>query len=175
MFKLIKLFSLAGVSILLIFLVVTHLVAKQKVISKSFNTLLKTLLSHSVAELNITQVNPKVNYIFLDAREKNEYNVSHIKGAIWVGYKTFNINSVKGFEKNKPIIVYCSIGYRSEKIAEQLVNHGFTNVKNLYGGIFEWVNQSNVVYSKNKVTNKVHGFDKFWGVWLEKGVKVFDK
>ena len=51
---------------------------------------------------------------------------------------------------------------------------GFTNVFNLVGGIFEWKNQGHAVYStQNKITEKVHAYNKTWGVWLTKGEKVY--
>jgi len=52
---------------------------------------------------------------------------------------------------------------------------GFANVSNLYGGIFEWVNQGNpIVNEKGKVTETIHAYNEAWGVWLTKGVKVYD-
>lgn len=82
---------------------------------------------------------------------------------------------VKDVAKGSEIIVYCSIGKRSEKITQKLTKAGYSNVSNLYGGIFEWVNQgNNVVDLNNKNTNKVHAYSRFWGHWLDKGEKVFN-
>ncbi|HAH34854.1 MAG TPA: rhodanese-like domain-containing protein, partial [Flavobacteriaceae bacterium] len=60
--------------------------------------------------------------VLLDTREKKEYQVSHIKGALHAGYKNFNLQKVSKTIKNKDaqIIVYCSLGVRSEDIAEIL-------------------------------------------------------
>ena len=78
---------------------------------------------------------------FLDAREQEEYEVSHIPDALYIGFKDFSKEEVLKLIPNKEVsvVVYCSIGVRSEKIAKQLQLLGFKNVKNLYGGIFEWV------------------------------------
>ena len=76
------------------------------------------------------------NYFILDTREAEEYEVSHLPGAQLVGFEEFDAKSVADIPKDKPIIVYCSVGYRSERIGEQLQEMGYTNVKNLYGGIF---------------------------------------
>ncbi|AKP50995.1 rhodanese-like domain-containing protein [Cyclobacterium amurskyense] len=111
--------------------------------------------------------------ILLDTREKNEFNVSHLKGAQWVGFETFDISSVKDIPKDQPIVVYCSIGARSQEIGKKLKQSGYSEVYNLYGGIFHWVNESNPVYHLDTLpTNKVHTFNKMWGVWLNKGEKV---
>jgi rhodanese-related sulfurtransferase len=106
--------------------------------------------------------------VILDAREKNEYEVSHIPNATHCGYNQFDIQKWQHLVKNQPIVVYCSIGYRSEKIAEKLKKAGFTQVYNLYGSIFEWVNQGNsVVDAQEKPTKKVHTFNKSWSQWVQ--------
>ena len=71
------------------------------------------------------------------------------------------------------MIVYCSIGYRSERIGEQVQNLGYKNVFNLKGGIFEWVNKGKTVMTEGQITTKIHPYDKEWGVWLQKGEKVY--
>ena len=110
----------------------------------------------------------------LDAREPAEFGVSHIANAISIGYDQFNVGTVKNLDKNSKIVVYCSVGYRSEKIAEKLKKEGFAHVSNLYGGIFEWVNQGNpVIDSNGQFTKRVHGYSKSWGIWLNKGEKVY--
>jgi rhodanese-related sulfurtransferase len=108
----------------------------------------------------------KNSYIFLDAREISEYNTSHIKDALHIGYDNFNKSKLDLIPKNQPIIVYCSIGYRSEKIAVKLRKAGFQKVYNLYGSIFEWVNQGHPVYFQNKEVKKVHTYNKKWSKWL---------
>lgn len=147
---------------------------QQKVNDPLYDSLLTQLLSHDVQEVSVSQLTKQEHVIYLDAREWTEYNVSHIAGAIWVGYDDFSFKRLKGISKETEIIVYCSVGYRSEKITEKLVERGYTHVSNLYGGIFEWVNQGNsVVDTDNKLTLKVHAYDKSWGVWLKKGVKIY--
>ena len=121
---------------------------------------------------------PNTEAVILDAREISEYNVSHLKKAVFVGYNNFNIETVhKTIEdKNQKIIVYCSLGIRSEDIAEKLKKAGYTNVYNLYGGIFEWKNNGFAVFDTNeKETEKIHAFSKRWSQWLTKGEKVYEK
>jgi rhodanese-related sulfurtransferase len=107
------------------------------------------------------------NYIFLDAREIEEYNISHIPQARYIGYNSFDIKSIKDIPKNKQIIVYCSIGYRSEKIGEKLMKAGYLHVYNLYGSIFEWANRSLPLLDKSgKRTNLVHTYNKQWSKFV---------
>lgn len=113
--------------------------------------------------------------IVLDTREKKEFNISHIEGANFAGYDQFDASKMDVLqEKNAKIVCYCSVGYRSQKIAEKLLKLGYKNVYNLYGGMFNWVNLGYPVVDLNgKETQKVHAFNKSWGKWLKKGDKVY--
>ena len=75
-----------------------------------------------------------------ELREKEEYDISHIKNAKYAGYYKFSLDQLNSIDKDTTIVVYCSVGYRSSKIAKKLIQAGFKDVRNLYGGIFKWVN-----------------------------------
>lgn len=139
----------------------------------AYDAMLKGLLEFSVPIIGVSQIEDTDQYIFLDARETREYQTSHIQDARHVGYDHFDLKTVSDLPKDTPIIIYCSVGYRSEKIGEQLINAGYSNVSNLYGSIFEWVNQGNAVYKEGEITQKVHAFNRIWGIWLKKGQKVY--
>ena len=162
------------ISILSILLMSTNIEAQVQ--SKSFNFVLKTLLSHDVPEILVpAAAKATTQFIFLDAREPEEFAVSHLPNARFVGYKHFTDKQLNDLPKNAPIIVYCAVGKRSENITERLLKTGFINVQNLYGGIFEWVNQGHPVYdANNKPVNKVHGYSRLWGRFVDRGEKVFD-
>ncbi|MEQ6119009.1 rhodanese-like domain-containing protein [Reichenbachiella sp. MALMAid0571] len=110
---------------------------------KAYDLMLQNMLSHTVEEIKVEEADTIQDIIWLDAREKKEYDVSKIKNAVWVGYDDFDLKRVTNIEKDQKLIVYCSIGYRSEKVVEKLKSAGYKNVKNLYGGIFSWVNKDN--------------------------------
>lgn len=145
----------------------------QEVESTSYHWMLKALLSHTVDKIDVKEAAQKTEALFVDSREKKEYVVSHIKDAVFVGYNNLKLKPLKSIDRSQEIIVYCSVGYRSEKVAEKLIDMGFTNVKNLYGGIFEWKNQGNPVWHEEAQTDKVHAYDKKWGIWLKEGEKVY--
>lgn len=128
----------------------------------------------SVEEL-IKLKNKTADLKLIDARAPSEYSISHIQNAIFSGYEDFSLKRIEDkIQKNDTIIVYCSIGVRSEQIGEQLQKAGYKNIFNLYGGIFEWVNKSHKVYNQNEEpTDKIHAYDMFWGQFLEKGLKVY--
>ena len=114
--------------------------------------------------------------LLLDTREKKEYDISHLRDAIHVGFREVNISKIGKLtnDKNTTIVVYCSIGVRSERIGKQLIAEGYTAVYNLYGGIFEWINNGKKVYNNNQETPKVHAYSEKWGAYLIKGTKVYD-
>ena len=111
---------------------------KPAVGSSAYDLMLQGLLDRDVSEVSVEQLGETApKYLLLDAREKNEFQVSHMKDARWVGYDDFNLDRVSDIPKDSAIVVYCSVGYRSEKVTQQMRDAGFTNVHNLYGGIFE--------------------------------------
>ena len=142
--------------------------------SDAYYKMVNGLLSHSVPEITVDSLKKMdSSVILLDARETNEFKVSSIKGAKYVGYDNFSMSSVNNIPKDVKIVVYCSVGYRSEKITEKLIKAGYHNVSNLYGGIFDWVNKGNTVYCNNTETQRIHAYNRVWGQWLKKGEKVY--
>ena len=76
-------------------------------------------------------------------------------------------------DKNTPIVVYCSVGYRSEKIGEKLRKAGYTNVTNLFGGLFTWANENRPLKNKaDQPTRAVHGYGKAWSKYLSPEVNA---
>ena len=155
------------------------LFAAQSIAQDTLDELLKKHNKNSVPYISVQELAmPKTDAVILDAREPKEFEVSHIKNAMLVGYDFFDIKTVTDIYSNKDekIVVYCSLGIRSETIAKKLKDEGYTNVLNLYGGIFEWKNNDFIVVdSEEKETNKVHTFNEAWSKWLEKGDKIYEE
>lgn len=145
---------------------------------KSVDKLLKKHNNNSVPYISPQELAmPKTNVVLLDSRELKEYKTSHLKNAIHVGYNHFKITNIEEIIPNKDakIVVYCSVGIRSEHIGDSLKKAGYTNVENLYGGIFEWKSNNFPVYNLNeKETDSIHTFSKEWSKWLRKGIKVYE-
>ncbi len=112
--------------------------------------------------------------VLLDTRSKAEFDVSHIQGATFIDYDSFNPADVQGLDRHANIVVYCAVGYRSERIGEKLLEMGFYNVRNLYGGIVQWSNVDKPVINKKDLpTDSVHTGTREWSVWLTRGIKVY--
>lgn len=144
---------------------------------KSIAEVLKKHNKESIPYITAEDASKQQNAVILDAREFSEYKTSRLKDAIYVGYNDFDLKKTtkKIHDKHQKIMVYCSVGVRSETIAEKLKKAGFTNIYNLYGGIFEWKNNNLPVYnSEGKETDSIHTFNKKWAKWLKKGIKIYD-
>jgi rhodanese-related sulfurtransferase len=134
----------------------------------AFDAELDGLLSSTIPLLSVDDLKRQLDkFKIYDAREIHEYTISHLPNAIHAGYDQFDHSIFEGVKKDEPILLYCSVGYRSEKIGEKLQKMGFTKVYNLYGSIFEWVNKGYPVEnSSNKNAKEVHTYDEKWSQWV---------
>ncbi|GMN09937.1 hypothetical protein MTsPCn9_19800 [Croceitalea sp. MTPC9] len=162
---------------IVIYLLLTSVFYTNCFSQKSIEATLEKFNRNTVQYISVDELKSNNDVTLLDTRKIEEYEVSNIKNAVWVGHKKFKIDSVYKIipDKNTPIVVYCSIGVRSENIGEKLLKAGYTNVKNLYGGIFEWKNKGNHVFDSQKNrTEKVHAFSKHWGKLLTNAEKIYN-
>ena len=92
----------------------------------------------SVPYITVAQLKSQEHLVLLDTREEEEFAISRIPGATWVGYDTFITEKVVTNipDKTTPIVVYCSVGVRSENIGERLQKAGYTQVKKSLWGNF---------------------------------------
>lgn len=77
-------------------------------------------------------------YIILDVRTQEEYDEGHIPGAILIPHTQIEARAEQVLaDKGQLILVYCRSGRRSKLAAEDLVELGYTNIKE-FGGIIDW-------------------------------------
>ena len=103
-------------------------------------------------------------YIF-DVREKSEFEISHLKTAVNLGSAVEIAKLVN--DKNAEIVVYCSVGYRSAGVADELRLMGYRKVRNLHHSIFEWASKDYPLVNAYGLTDKVHPFNKKWGTLVD--------
>ena len=79
------------------------------------------------------------NKVFLDAREKKDYDEKHAAGAKNVDSKNLdNLQSILPEDKETPIYVYCYSGNRSSVVSQKLIDLGYKNVYNALDGTKEF-------------------------------------
>lgn len=104
--------------------------------------------------------------LLLDAREQDEFEVSHLQGAYLATDLSQALRVLDDRPRETPIVVYCSVGYRSSRLSRQLKELGWTRVSNLEGSIFQWANEGRPVYRGTQPVGEVHPFDDHWGQLL---------
>ncbi|NJL82575.1 MAG: rhodanese-like domain-containing protein [Chloroflexaceae bacterium] len=106
--------------------------------------------------------------LLLDTRAAAEYAVSHLQGAQLAPSDPEALQNWPGVDRQRPIVVYCSVGYRSSAYGEKLQALGYQNVYNLEGSIFQWVNEGRPVYRADREVQSVHPYDGVWGRLLDR-------
>ena len=108
--------------------------------------------------------------LIIDVREPFEYEVSHLPGAVHAQGKDI-ANLITEAEPDRPVVLYCSVGYRSSAAVADLIQLKdpdiLDRVWNLEGSIFEWANSGRPVYRGDVEVDQVHPYDRQWGKLLE--------
>ena len=85
-----------------------------------------------------TIMDTESEYIIIDARTTEEFAEGHIADAILIPEYEIAARAEKELpDKDALILVYCRSGRRSKIASEELVELGYTNVKE-FGGIIDW-------------------------------------
>ena len=130
------------------------------------NRKLRKLVPVDSFTLSPTEAQQLPDAVFLDAREPQEYEVSHLPGAWYIGFSTPNLTAVDSLPRTTPLVVYCTVGYRSARIARELRQHGFTQVYNLYGSLYAWRLAGLPLVDANGPTDYIHTYNRKWGTYL---------
>lgn len=144
---------------------------------ESFDKMLCHWYTYSVPLVDVDEFHEMIrssdSLLIIDVRTKEEYLVSHIVNAINIQTKE-EIIKIKD-SGMKLMLLYCSVGYRSELLGNELYKSGFTKVYNLNGGIFNYVNHNlSLVNSHNDRVKVVHGYKPSWGCWVREGKVVYE-
>ncbi|MGB6152389.1 MAG: rhodanese-like domain-containing protein [Pricia sp.] len=78
---------------------------------------------------------------WIDVRTPEEYAAGHIDDAINIDISdsTSFAQKVKNLDKEEPVYIYCQMGGRSNRAAQQLKTMGFKTIFDYSGGYGEWV------------------------------------
>lgn len=119
--------------------------------------------------------------LLFDVRSQSEFDVSHLEGALRVSPDLSRGDFIKTYgesAKGKKLIFYCSVGYRSSKLANRvqkdIMAGDTTEVYNLRGGIFGWHKEQRSLVNQNGVTDYIHPYDTSWGGLIERSEQIRD-
>lgn len=101
-----------------------------------------------------------------DVRSHEEIKVSSLKGAI-----PFN-NQVK-VPTDHPVLFICTLGSRSHSIYTKFKKNGYSNVHNVAGGYFRWLQHGHALYANGKPTHTIHPHSQFFALFLDGGQSSF--
>jgi rhodanese-related sulfurtransferase len=104
--------------------------------------------------------------VLLDVRTEKEFEVSHLHGAVRVDPSVDVGKLIPQLPQGKPIVTYCSVGYRSSSLAEKLKKAGVASVVNLEGSIFQWANEARPLEADGHPTDKVDPYNAKFGKML---------
>ena len=84
-------------------------------------------------------LNENSELILLDVRRQREYSKEHIPNAIHADYFGTGFQSqLAGLDKNKPYVVYCKSGTRSDETVRRMNELGISDVYIIGGGFRAW-------------------------------------
>ncbi len=114
--------------------------------------------------------------IVFDVREQNEFDVSHLNGAIRVDPDISADEFIASFQqitKGEKLVFYCSVGRRASELASKVQNKllktvGTPEIYNLEGGIFRWHNDSRALVSGAQASDFVHPYNRYWGRLIDR-------
>ena len=87
----------------------------------------------------------------------------------------FNLDDLPALQLRRKTSSSIQVTDQQKEILSKLLEMGYTKVYNLYGGIFDWKNQSQIVVNHlNLPTDSIHAYSKLWSTWLHKGIKVYE-
>ncbi len=76
------------------------------------------------------------DHLLVDVRTADEFRSGHINGAVNIDLQSLPAR-IATLPKDKPIVLYCRSGARSNNAAQMLAKAGFTKIYDL-GGIIDW-------------------------------------
>ncbi len=106
--------------------------------------------------------------LLLDVRQAAEFDVSHLEHAQRAIDLDAALQILGNSPLDQPVVLYCSVGYRSSALVEKLMDRGYTNLFNLEGSIFEWANRGAPVVVDGTPIERVHPYDGNWGQLLRR-------
>ena len=111
--------------------------------------------------------------LLLDVRTPAEYAAGHLPGARHLDPDADPSTHLADVPRSRPLIAYCSVGWRSSIMVARLEAAGFATVANLRGGAFAWVARGLPLVRGGEVVHRVHAYGAPWSWLLPQERRVF--
>ena len=98
----------------------------------------------------------ETDFVILDARNAYEATLGKFKNALVPPIDSFRefpefVNTKLSEYKNKPVVTYCTGGVRCEKASAYLREQGFTDVRQLHGGVHVYAEKTGGKYFEGEL------------------------
>jgi rhodanese-related sulfurtransferase len=106
---------------------------------------------NAVSAIEATRLQNDKEAVFLDVREDKEYKRGHVPNArhVPLGQLEKRLHELEKY-RNRPVILCCETGMRSQKACGMLKKQGFEQVFNLTGGLGAWQKAQLPISTKSK-------------------------
>ena len=107
--------------------------------------------------------------LLVDVRPVAEFEISHLQGAV-------NLQTVEAIagalapNSLRRTVLYCSVGFRSSRLASILAEHRHAGILNLEGSIFQWANEGRPLFRGETAVQLVHPYGSRWAGLLKSGL-----
>ncbi len=79
------------------------------------------------------------DFVLVDVREQNEWNLGHIPGAIYIGRGVLESSVEQRIPREARVVLYCQSGNRSALAGQTMLELGYADVVSVAGGWRDWV------------------------------------
>jgi len=112
--------------------------SKEEVLGGDAGTLKQVVKVSITPQAVMEKIRNKEDFVLLDVRNQDEYEKTHIVGAVFFPLPTLSEQALADFElgdKEAEVVIYCDSGNKSAQAYEMLSKWGYINLKKLDGGI----------------------------------------
>ena len=101
-----------------------------------------TINVKQLAEMLDARERGEQDFVLIDVREPNEYEIVNIPGAVLIPKNEFLMgNALADLPQDKQVVLHCKVGGRSAEVLAVVKGAGFKDAIHVGGGIVAWVNQ----------------------------------
>ncbi|GGM17868.1 adenylyltransferase/sulfurtransferase MoeZ [Nakamurella endophytica] len=98
---------------------------------------------HTISALQLKQkIDARENFLLVDVREPNEYDIVHIPGSVLIPKGDIvSGEALSALPVDRPLVLHCKSGARSAEALAVLHKAGFTDAVHVGGGVLSWIKQ----------------------------------